>query len=112
MYVQMIAVSPCSHAAKNGTDYFGVSSEFVIDTNSIGITTQCIVVQIIDSFSVEEDETFTVTLSIISTASIVAIDNNVTTVIIEDIDFSCTLSGVADTGRGSLGTSHPELHAE
>ena len=112
MYVQMLAVSPCSHAAKNGTDYIGVSSEFVIDTNSIGFTTQCIDVQIIDSLSVEEDETFTLTLSIISTASIVAIDNDMTTIIIEDIDLSCTLSGVADPGRGSLGTSCPELHAE
>ena len=27
MYVQMLAVSPCSHAAKNGTDYIGVSSD-------------------------------------------------------------------------------------
>ena len=67
-------------------------------------------VQIIDSISVEEDETFTLTLSIISTASIVAIDNDVTTIIIEDIDLSCTLSGVADPGRGSLGTSRPGLH--
>ena len=68
----------------------------MVDTNSIGITTQCIYVQIYDSFSAEEDETFTVTLSIISTASIVAINNDVTTIIIEDIDLSCMLSGVID----------------
>ena len=80
----------------------------MIDTNSIGITTECIYVQIYDSFSAEEDETFTVTLSIISTASIVAINNDVTTIIIEDIDPSCTLSGVVDPGRGPLGTRGPE----
>ena len=51
----------------------------------------------------EKDETFTVTLSFISTASIVAIDNDVTTIIIEDIDRSCMLSGVTDPGRGPLG---------
>ena len=96
--------APCSHAATNGIDYLGVSSEFVIDTNSIGITTQCMDYRIYDSFSAEEDETFTVTLSIISTVSIVAINNDVTTVIIRDIDRSCTLSGVADPGRGPLGT--------
>ena len=77
----------------------------MIDTNSIGNTTQCIDVQIIDNISVEEDETFNVTLSIISTASIVAIDNDVTTVIIRDIDLSCTLSGVTDPGRVPLGTN-------
>ena len=72
----------------------------MIDMNSFGNITQCIDVQIYDSFS---DETFTITLSFISTASIVVIDNDVTTIIIEDIDRSCMLSGVTDPGRGPLG---------
>ena len=78
---------PCSHAATNGSDYLGVSMDFVFPAGSISGTQQCINITIIDNSTVDEDETFTVTLS--TSDPRVKLDNNVTTVTILDIDLEC-----------------------
>ena len=69
------------NAAANGSDYIEVSMDLVFTAGSSNGAVQCIDVVIIDSPSMEENETFTVTLS-----SVVALGNNVTTVNITDTD--------------------------
>ena len=57
---------------------------FVFPAGSISCTQQCINITIVDNTTVEEDETFTVTLS--TSDPRVELDNNVTTVTILDIN--------------------------
>ena len=73
---------PCSHAASNGSDYLGVSMDIVFPAGSISGTQQCINITIIDNTTVEEDETFTVTLS--TSDLTVKLENNMTTVTIRN----------------------------
>ena len=56
--------------------------DLVFTVNSTNGTMQCIDIVIIDSPTMDKDETFIVTL----TSSILALGNNVTTVIITDTD--------------------------
>ena len=58
--------------------------DFIFPAGSISDTQQCINITIIDNTTVEENETFTVTLS--TSNPRVELDNNVTTVTILDSD--------------------------
>ena len=70
-------------AATNGSDYIGVSIDLVFTAGTSDGAAQCVDIIILDSPTVEEDETFTVTLT---TASSITTSNNVTTVMIRNID--------------------------
>ena len=72
--------------ASNGSDYIGVSMNLVFSTGSSNGALQCINVTIIDSPTIEEDETFTV---ILTTSAVVALGNDVITITI--IEFNCML---------------------
>ena len=69
-------------AATNGSDYLILGTSLVFPADSAGFYLQCVDVAIIDSPTVEEDETFTVTLSTVNVAAF----NDVTTVTITDTD--------------------------
>ena len=69
--------------ATDGSDYTGVSMDLVFISATNG-TTQCIDVLISNTRTVEEDETFTVTLTTFN--SFVLLGNDVTNVTITDTD--------------------------
>ena len=71
-------------AAKRDFDYMEVSIDLVFTTGSSNGATQCINVAIIDSPTIEEDETFTVTLT--TSEPIIELGNHMTTVTIKNID--------------------------
>ena len=70
-------------AASNGSDYKGVSMDLVFTAGTSNGTMQCIIVSISNTRTVEEDETFTVTLT---TSNSVILGNNVTAITITDAD--------------------------
>ena len=69
--------------ATDGSDYTGVSMDLVFISATNG-TTQCMDVAISNTRTVEEDETFIVTLTTFN--SFVLLGNNLTTVTISDAD--------------------------
>ena len=71
-------------AASDGSDYKGVSMDFVFTAGTTNNTMQCVDVGITNTRTVEENETFTVILT--TSSSYVLLGNNVTTVNIMDID--------------------------
>ena len=74
-------------AATNGSDLMEVPMNLVIDAGVI--TTRCIdITDVIDTFMLEEDESFTVALT--TTNSNVALGNDVTTVTITNDDIEGT----------------------
>ena len=74
-------------AAVDGSDYMGVSMDLTFNASTSNSAVQCIYVSLLWSTTIEEDETFTVTVTTLS--SIVALENDVTTVTIKDqVDLS------------------------
>ena len=70
-------------AASDGSDYKGDSMNFVFTAGTSNGTMQCIDVGITNTRTVEEDETFIVTLT---TSNSVILGNNMTTITITDAD--------------------------
>ena len=71
-------------AARSGQDYQGVSIDLVFTAGASNGAMQCIGVAIVDSPTVEEDETFTVILTISNVD--VDLGNDMTAVTITDIN--------------------------
>ena len=71
-------------AATDGSDYLGVSMDLVFTAGTSNGTMKCLNVTINTTRTVEEDETFTVTLN--TSSSVVELGNDVTTVVIMDND--------------------------
>ena len=70
--------------ATNGSDYLGVSINLVFTAGTSNGTMQCLNITINTTRTVEEDETFTVTLT--TSSSVVELGNDMTTVVIMDND--------------------------
>ena len=70
------------NAAKNSSDYMGVSIDLIFTAGSMNGSMQCIDVAVHNTLTVEEDETFTVTLTALN--SYVSLGNNVMTIVIMD----------------------------
>ena len=87
---QLIAITLCScmFTAQDGYDYMGVSMEFIFEVGTSNRAVKCMDVAIIYSFSGddEEHETFTVTLT--TSSMIVALGNDVMTVTVIELFFS------------------------
>ena len=71
-------------AATDGSDYLGVSMDLVFTAGTSNGTMQCLNITINTTRTVEEDETFTVTLT--TSNSVVELGNNLTTITITDTD--------------------------
>ena len=71
-------------AATDGSDYKGTSMDIIFAAGTINGSIQCMDIPISNTRTVEEDEIFIVTLT--SSSSNLMLGNNVTTVIITDID--------------------------
>ena len=71
------------YIATSGSDYVGMTLDLVFNISS-NVTVQCMNVTIINSPIVEEDETFTVSLTTLS--SVVALGNKVMSVTITEDD--------------------------
>ena len=80
--------------ATNGSDYLGVSMDLIFTAGITNGTMQCLNAIINTTCTVEEDETFTVTLT--TSSSVVTLGNDVTTVVIMDND-SMTHNNYYDT---------------
>ena len=87
MCVQHLAlpcVNNCFPPATDGSDYLGVSMDLVFTAGTSNGTMLCLNITINTTRTVEEDETFTVTLT--TSSSVVELGNYVTTVVIMDND--------------------------
>ena len=93
MCVQKVYSPPftTSHipVAIDGLDFLGVSMDLVFTAGTSNGAMQCIGVAIADSPTVEEDETFTVTLT--TSSPVVTLGNDITTVTIIDNNNICKL---------------------